>query len=588
MRRFSILATILITSFVMALTGLVASPIATASENESVRVSSRFAFGSPLLTKTQKAAIKEAVTTSGTDATFVVTAEAGKLPGVSDSEVQLLATKRGQVIKSYLVKLGVNKSSVTIKVKITRLGIVPKTKIVGSYASSLFTAVATNNAALTCATGGTCKVGDAGPGGGIVYYVHRGNFACGPTLAANCNILEVAPGGWSGVAADPAKLWAVTANQTADVVPNPPLDGIANDSAAYNNALAIGLGYKNSDLIVAQGNDTTTAAGVARAYTGGSKTDWYLPTTAELNLLCQWNHRVTQNVTTVCIGSTATLNTGIGASGSGFVSSVDYYWSSSENLANYAWSQQFDFGSQSTSLKNYTWYVRPVRAFAALTTCATGGTCIVGDRGPGGGIVYYVSAANFTSTGSTCNTECKYLEVAPATWQSAGVSVANDSTYVWSTNTTAVTTQVLTAASPAESGFTYEQENWKIGKGFSNTSLMKVSGATSLAQAAVLLYAGNSTAGQWFIPSINELNELCKYARGQTTGVLTVPCDSTGTLKTGTANDLGGFVEDIYGPAYWSSSETAANRAWRLDPDSGFKGDYFKDRANSLRPVRAF
>jgi len=60
---------------------------------------------------------------------------------------------------------------------------------------------------------------------------------------------------------------------------------ITNDSLAYNNASGIGLGYKNSLAIVAQGNDTTTAAGAARAYSGGSQSDWYLPSTAELNLL---------------------------------------------------------------------------------------------------------------------------------------------------------------------------------------------------------------------------------------------------------------------------------------------------------------
>ena len=34
-----------------------------------------------------------------------------------------------------------------------------------------------------------------------------------------------------------------------------------------------------------------------------------------------------------------------------------------------------------------------------VRTCANGGECVVGDTGPGGGIVFYVSAANFTSTG---------------------------------------------------------------------------------------------------------------------------------------------------------------------------------------------
>jgi hypothetical protein len=127
---------------------------------------------------------------------------------------------------------------------------------------------------------------------------------------------------------------------------------------AYNNASGIGLGYKNSLAIVAQGNDTTTAAGAARAYSGGSQSDWYLPTTAELNLLCQWARNVAQSVTTPCTGGN--LNTGTGLGG-GF--STDLYWSSSENGDPFAWGQRFDSGSQYPSTKYYPYYVRPVRAF---------------------------------------------------------------------------------------------------------------------------------------------------------------------------------------------------------------------------------
>jgi hypothetical protein len=147
-------------------------------------------------------------------------------------------------------------------------------------------------------------------------------------------------------------VWAVSANQSVDV------PSITNDSLAYNNASGIGLGYKNSLAIVAQGNDTTTAAGAARAYSGGSQSDWYLPSTAELNLLCQWARNVPQSVTTACTGGT--LNTGTGASG-GF--STDLYWSSSENGDPFAWGQRFDYGIQYPSTKYYPYYVRPVRAF---------------------------------------------------------------------------------------------------------------------------------------------------------------------------------------------------------------------------------
>ena len=210
---------------------------------------------------------------------------------------------------------------------------------------------ATTVVALTCATGGVCALGETGPGGGKVYYVHAsGTFACGATLSQNCKYLEVAPNTWSGGTTDPNKLWAT----------GPPSDvpSIADEFPAYNNASAIGLGYKNSKAIVDEGNDTTTAAGAARAYRGGSQSDWYLPTTAELNLLCQWARDVDQSVTTACTGGT--LNTGTGASG-GF-SSVTY-WSSSESGGFNAWAQLFGTGGQQNYLKGPSYFVRPVRAF---------------------------------------------------------------------------------------------------------------------------------------------------------------------------------------------------------------------------------
>jgi hypothetical protein len=120
---------------------------------------------------------------------------------------------------------------------------------------------------------------------------------------------------------------------------------------------------------------------------------------------------------------------------------------------------------------------------------------------------------------------------------------------------------------------------------------MKVAGATSSAQAAVLAYAGNSIAGQWFIPSANELNELCKYARGQLTGNVRVPCDSSGTLKTGTLNDLGGFVSSLY----MSSSEWWIDGArYHYFNTDGFGGTRHRSGFKDLfpfiyvRPIRAF
>jgi hypothetical protein len=218
-------------------------------------------------------------------------------------------------------------------------------------------------------------------------------------------------------------------------------------------------------------------------------------------------------------------------------------------------------------------------------------TYAVGNRGPGGGIVFYAVATSFASPGSTCDTSgpggistCKYLEVAPATWQGAGV--ASDSTYRWS-DTSGLTGQNRTDG--GSEGYPYvdvrfpERFNWKIGQGFYNTSIMKVTGATSAAQAAVLAYSGSVTAGQWFIPSLNELNELCKYANGQTTGNPKVAC-GVGTLKTGTANDLGGFVGD----KYWSSSEHDGIFTHIQDLNNGGRNFFSKSENRYVRPIRAF
>ena len=218
-------------------------------------------------------------------------------------------------------------------------------------------ALASSVSKLTVESGAhTLNVGDAGPGGGTIFYYSAAGFNCGPTLSSTCNYLEAAPSGWNG-GSDPSKLWAVASKQSTDVT------AIANDDPAYNNVLGIGLGYKNSVAIVNQGNDNTTAAGAARAYSGGSKNDWYLPTTAELNLLCQWAGGVAPDVTVMCVGGTINSNT-YGAGSAGLFGGG--YWSSSEATPTAVWVTDLVSGAYGYQLyvpKSNTNYVRPVRAF---------------------------------------------------------------------------------------------------------------------------------------------------------------------------------------------------------------------------------
>jgi hypothetical protein len=189
-----------------------------------------------------------------------------------------------------------------------------------------------------------------------------GGFACGPTLQATCHYLEVAPSGWSNVADDPIISWAAPANQSSDV------SELTNDGIANNSSAGIGLGYKYSISIGSQNgpyNASTNvyAAGAALEYSSNSKSDWYLPTKSELNLLCQWGRNVAQDAETACSGGT--LNSGTG-NGAGLMQGG--YSSSSEIDASLVWIQFFQddiqsFYNQFMFAKGGGFYVRPVRAF---------------------------------------------------------------------------------------------------------------------------------------------------------------------------------------------------------------------------------
>ena len=203
-------------------------------------------------------------------------------------------------------------------------------------------------------------VGDRGPGGGFIYYVNESGFNCGPTYTSTgspsggkCKYLEVAPSGWN-TGSDPGKAWGGF---------NGLISSISNEFTAYNNILGVGLGYKHSLAIIAQQGATTTyAAGAARAYVGGGKGDWYLPTLAELNLLCQWSRGVASSVTSVCSGGS--INSSIyGAGSAGFAE--QYYWSSSAADTAYGWRQTFSGGQSSQDFADRvgSYLVRPIRAF---------------------------------------------------------------------------------------------------------------------------------------------------------------------------------------------------------------------------------
>ncbi len=156
----------------------------------------------------------------------------------------------------------------------------------------------------------------------------------------------------------------------------------------------------------------------------------------------------------------------------------------------------------------------------------------IGDTGPGGGIVFYVTSGGLHG-----------LEVA-----TLDLSVSQ----TFSTNISAFANGV--SALPAG-----------IGMGSSNTDaiIFQNSGGASAAKICRDYHGGNKS--DWFLPSKDELNEIW--------------------VNLG-ANGIGGFTTGYY----WSSSEDIANpnNAWDQGFGIGNQTNGIKTSNNSVRAVRSF
>jgi len=116
-----------------------------------------------------------------------------------------------------------------------------------------------------------------------------------------------------------------------------------------------------------------------------------------------------------------------------------------------------------------------------------------------------------------------------------------------------------------------------LGTGYANTSAAVAQNATADRAITLAWNYSNNSKEDWHLPSQVELNELCKYARTQTTGDTEVLCDSSGSLRDGFAN-----------ATYWSSSELGATGAWSQGFSHGNQANLTKAGNRRVRPVRAF
>ena len=206
----------------------------------------------------------------------------------------------------------------------------------------------------------------------------------------------------------------------------------------------------------------------------------------------------------------------------------------------------------------------------------------LGETGPGGGIVFYVSAGTFTQTGAIgtmCTTDCKYLEVAPNTWN-GGIS---DPNIIWQPAPSF-------GAIPAPGAALRT-----IGGGYQNsvTVVEWLGNNSTHANGAARRYTGNGLQ-DWFLPSQNELNQLCVYFSNAATTAQNIAETWSGDgLCNGNAatgrGGIGGFTAGMY----HSSSDLAATIAnsYMQNLSTGaipYIRDVQRNAVNSVRPIRAF
>jgi hypothetical protein len=201
------------------------------------------------------------------------------------------------------------------------------------------------------------------------------------------------------------------------------------------------------------------------------------------------------------------------------------------------------------------------------------GDCAVGSVGPAGGIVFY-DAGSLKSWG-------RYLEVAPIGWTGRG---DEDITSTWcNPDNAAGDLKTLGNVNTDSKILPYTGQSIGLGRVQTSKMLQKCPLGAAL---PVTNYVGGNTS-DWYLPSADELNELCKFVYGNLQTSLDVRCDSVGNPRYGFSNDL-----------YWSSSQAnskgfpmpAAFVNW-FGPTKSFPaGDSIEPIPNprAVRPIRAF
>ena len=202
----------------------------------------------------------------------------------------------------------------------------------GAAGASAPIATGTNCIATKC----TYKIGDTGPGGGLIFFVDYNDEHTG------FSYLEAAPTGWgNGITVNQN---AVPAEVTGSATVDPKMQWCSNTSSSLgldsSSRFALGMGASNT--IIGDAACTSGAFQAAADYECGGKTDWSIPSVDEALLMVE-------NLRKLGIGNF----------------SLGSYWTSVESYQNvdiFAPLVGAPDGGHSYYFKTSAW-TRPVRAF---------------------------------------------------------------------------------------------------------------------------------------------------------------------------------------------------------------------------------
>ena len=359
------------------------------------------------------------------------------------------------------------------------------------------------NAALTsdpwatpCAEGGGCRLGETGPGGGTVFY--------SGTTAIN-NVEGVSDGGVYMEYLDVSSIYnkwnRVENGVTIKDYPTWGCKGKVIDGAKDPS---VGAGAKSTKAIDDACTNTNIYAHIALNLSN-AKSDWFMPSEAEIEQVCMYykgskagQRKIGDKMVDV------TMCDGEKALPSGITLSNDRIWTSTEGNYEYGSTFYMNTGSFGGVRKDnssaafvvirsfgvYAGTPPPTTTTTLPPTCDKGGICKVGDIGPGGGTVFYVGTSKIGSYGSKYPGG-KYLEF---------IDPNPTKTYKFKC--------------------AIHVHNLKEGVGAGAENTARYRDVCSDADSPIVL-ATNATNGgksDWFIPSMEDLNQICRYSRGQATG----------------------------------------------------------------------